>query len=141
MKLLERTFNIASPKQLGIILFEKLKLVDKPKENQNRTVQYGRRCIVLFGKRPRNHSKCIGLQRSCQTKKHLCRCTARTSFRVQGTFHTEYMQTVAATGRLSSNNPNLQNIPIRTERGRQVRKAFVPRNEGVHPFSSRLFSN
>jgi DNA polymerase-1 len=46
-----------------------------------------------------------------------------------GRVHTDYMQTVAATGRLSSNNPNLQNIPIRTERGRQVRKAFVPRNE------------
>ena len=46
-----------------------------------------------------------------------------------GHVHTDYMQTVAATGRLSSNNPNLQNIPIRTERGRQVRKAFVPRND------------
>ena len=46
-----------------------------------------------------------------------------------GRVHTDYMQTVAATGRLSSNNPNLQNIPIRTERGRQVRKAFIPRNE------------
>src|SRR5690606_24065981 len=46
-----------------------------------------------------------------------------------GRVHTDYMQTVAATGRLSSNNPNLQNIPIRTERGRQVRKAFVPRDE------------
>jgi DNA polymerase-1 len=48
-----------------------------------------------------------------------------------GRVHTDYMQTVAATGRLSSNNPNLQNIPIRTERGRQVRKAFIPKKQGL----------
>ncbi len=54
-----------------------------------------------------------------------------------GRVHTDYMQTVAATGRLSSNNPNLQNIPIRTERGRQVRKAFIPRDED-YVFSQQI---
>ena len=58
-----------------------------------------------------------------------------------GRIHTQYMQAVAATGRLSSNNPNLQNIPIRTERGREVRKAFIPRDEKLCIVSSRLFSN
>ena len=58
-----------------------------------------------------------------------------------GRVHTDYMQTVAATGRLSSNNPNLQNIPIRTERGRQVRKAFIPRDEKLYAASCGLLSN
>ncbi|MFL1012440.1 DNA polymerase I [Flavisericum labens] len=122
-------FNIASPKQLGVVLFEKMKLVDKPKKTK--TGQYSTAEDVLsylakdheiiqsildfrgLSKLKSTYVDALPLQVNPETKR----------------IHTDYMQTVAATGRLSSNNPNLQNIPIRTERGRQVRKAFVPRNE------------
>ncbi|WP_460220074.1 DNA polymerase I [Psychroserpens sp. MEBiC05023] len=122
-------FNIASPKQLGVILFEKMKLVDKPKKTK--TGQYSTSEDVLSylakdHKIIRDILEYRGLAKLKSTYVDALPLQVdETTHRV----HTDYMQTVAATGRLSSNNPNLQNIPIRTERGRQVRKAFVPRNE------------
>ena len=122
-------FNIASPKQLGPILFEKLNLVDKPKKTK--TGQYSTAEDVL-SYLAKDHQIVRDILLYRQYKK------------LQSTYvdalpeeinpktkrvHTVYAQAVAATGRLSSNNPNLQNIPIRTERGREVRKAFIPRNE------------
>lgn len=122
-------FNIASPKQLGDILFGKLKLIDKPKKT--RTGQFSTAEEVLSDlekdhKIIRDVLEYRGLAKLKSTYVDaLPNEIAPSTQRV----HTEYMQTVAATGRLSSNNPNLQNIPIRTERGRQIRKAFIPRNE------------
>ena len=122
-------FNIASPKQLGIILFEKLKLVDKPKKTK--TGQYATsEDILSYLAKEHDIIKDIleyrGLAKLKSTYVDALPLQVEES---TGRVHTDYMQTVAATGRLSSNNPNLQNIPIRTERGRQVRKAFIPRNE------------
>ena len=125
----EEEFNIASPKQLGVILFEKLKLVDKPKKTK--TGQYSTAEDVLsFLAKDHEFVQSIldyrGLAKLKSTYVDALPTQIEPSTK---RVHTDYMQTVAATGRLSSNNPNLQNIPIRTERGRQVRKAFVPRNE------------
>ncbi|MBT8185446.1 MAG: DNA polymerase I, partial [Eudoraea sp.] len=122
-------FNIASPKQLGEILFNKMKLVDKPKKT--RTGQYSTAEDVLSylakdHKIIRNVLEYRGLSKLKSTYVDALPEQVAPS---TGRVHTDYMQTVAATGRLSSNNPNLQNIPIRTERGRQVRKAFIPRDE------------
>ncbi|WP_417858207.1 DNA polymerase I [Xanthomarina gelatinilytica] len=122
-------FNIASPKQLGDILFDKLKLVDKPKKTK--TGQYATsEDILSYLAKDHDIIKHIleyrGLAKLKSTYVDALPLQVAPS---TGRVHTDYMQTVAATGRLSSNNPNLQNIPIRTERGRQVRKAFIPRNE------------
>lgn len=122
-------FNIGSPKQLGEILFDKLKLVDKPKKT--RTGQYSTAEDVLS-----YLAKEHGIIRDVLDYRGLTKLKSTyvdaLPLQVEpstGRVHTDYMQTVAATGRLSSNNPNLQNIPIRTERGREIRKAFIPRND------------
>jgi len=121
-------FNIASPKQLGVILFEKLKLVDKPKKTKTGQYSTAEDVLSYLAKDHdiiQNILDYRGLSKLKSTYVDALPLQVETS---TGRVHTDYMQTVAATGRLSSNNPNLQNIPIRTERGRQVRKAFVPRN-------------
>lgn len=123
-----KTFNIASPKQLGEVLFDELKIVDKAPKTA--TKQYSTAEDVLqkmIDKHPivslileyRSLSKLISTYLEALPK-----LISSTTNRL----HTTFNQTVTATGRLSSNNPNLQNIPIRTERGREMRKAFVPRN-------------
>ena len=122
-------FNIASPKQLGDILFDKMKLVDKPKKTK--TGQYATsEDILSYLAKDHDIIQHIldyrGLAKLKSTYVDALPIQVEAS---TGRVHTDYMQTVAATGRLSSNNPNLQNIPIRTERGRQVRKAFIPRSE------------
>jgi DNA polymerase-1 len=122
-------FNIASPKQLGIILFEKLKLVDKPKKTK--TGQYATSEDIL-SYLAKDHAIIQHILEYRGLAKLKSTYVDALPTQVEPTtqrVHTDYMQTVAATGRLSSNNPNLQNIPIRTERGRQVRKAFIPRDE------------
>ena len=123
------TFNLASPKQLGPILFEKLKLVDKPKKTK--TGQYSTAEDVLSGLAKDHPIVADILEWRSMSKLQSTYVTALpeeinpTTQRV----HTVYNQAVAATGRLSSNQPNLQNIPIRTERGQQVRKAFIPKDD------------
>ena len=122
-------FNIASPKQLGEILFEKLKLVDKPKKT--RTGQYSTAEDVLsyLAKDHQIIQDVLEYRGLSKLKSTYVDALPEQVEPATGRVHTDYMQTVAATGRLSSNNPNLQNIPIRTERGRQVRKAFIPKNK------------
>ena len=122
-------FNLASPKQLGLILFDKLKLIDKPKKTK--TGQYSTAEDVLsYLAKDHPIIKEILDWRSLQKLQNtyvdaLPNEIDSKTRRV----HTVYNQAVASTGRLSSNNPNLQNIPIRTERGKQVRKAFIPRDD------------
>ncbi len=123
-------FNLASPKQLGEVLFDKMK-IGGTKQKKTKTGQYATGEEVLsylandnpivkdildwrqMVKLQSTYIEALPTQVDSKTKR----------------VHTDYMQTVAATGRLSSNNPNLQNIPIRTERGRQIRKAFIARDE------------
>ncbi|MCB2219753.1 MAG: DNA polymerase I [Bacteroidetes bacterium] len=122
-------FNIASPKQLGEILFEKLNIVEKAKKTK--TGQFSTSEDVLqklINKHPIIQN--ILDYRSLTKLKSTYVDTLPDMVNPRtGRIHTSYNQAVAATGRLSSNNPNLQNIPIRTERGREIRKAFVPRSD------------
>lgn len=123
------SFNLSSPKQLGDILFEKLKLLSKPKKTK--TGQYATSEEVLSqlaSEHPivANVLEFRALQKLQST---YIEALPREVNPRTGRVHTTFMQAVTATGRLSSNQPNLQNIPIRTPRGSQIRKAFVPRNQ------------
>ncbi len=122
-------FNIASPKQLGVILFEKMKLVDKPKKTKTGQYSTAEDVLSYLAKDHEIIRNILEFRGLSKLKSTYVDALPLQIEEATGRVHTDYMQTVAATGRLSSNNPNLQNIPIRTERGRQVRKAFVPRNE------------
>jgi len=122
-------FNIASPKQMGIILFEKLKLVDKPKKTKTGQYKTSEDILSYLAKDHEIIRNILEYRGLAKLKSTYVDALPLQVEEATGRVHTDYMQTVAATGRLSSNNPNLQNIPIRTERGRQVRKAFIPRNE------------
>ncbi|WP_308993114.1 DNA polymerase I [Mariniflexile litorale] len=122
-------FNIASPKQLGDILFDKLKLVDKPKKTKTGQYATGEDILSYLAKDHDIIQHILDYRGLAKLKSTYVDALPNQVEPSTGRIHTDYMQTVAATGRLSSNNPNLQNIPIRTERGRQVRKAFIPRSE------------
>jgi DNA polymerase-1 len=122
-------FNIASPKQLGEILFDKLKLVDKPKKTKTGQYATSEDILSYLAKEHDIIKDILEYRGLAKLKSTYVDALPNQVEQLTGRVHTDYMQTVAATGRLSSNNPNLQNIPIRTERGRQVRKAFIPRDE------------
>ncbi|MCB0451619.1 MAG: DNA polymerase I [Aequorivita sp.] len=123
------TFNIASPKQLGDILFEKMKLIDKPKKTKTGQYSTAEDVLSYLAKDHKIIADVLEYRGLTKLKSTYVDALPGQVEPTTGRVHTDYMQTVAATGRLSSNNPNLQNIPIRTERGREVRKAFIPRNE------------
>jgi len=122
------TFNLASPKQLGIVLFEKLQLVEKPKKTKSGQYATGEEILSKLA----SENKIVEdiLEWRSLQKLRSTYVDALPSLVDEKThrIHTTYSQTVAATGRLSSINPNLQNIPIRTKRGREIRKAFIPKN-------------
>jgi DNA polymerase-1 len=122
-------FNVSSPRQVGEILFEYLKIVDKPKKTK--TGQYATGEDVL-GKLEKAHpivSKILDYRELNKLKNTYVDTLPELVHPATGRIHTSFNQVVAVTGRLSSDNPNLQNIPIRTERGRQIRKAFIPRDK------------
>lgn len=121
-------FNIGSPKQLGEILFDKMKLVEKPKKTKTGQYSTAEDVLSYLAKDHPIIQKVLDYRGLSKLKSTYVDALPE-QVASDGRVHTDYMQTVAATGRLSSNNPNLQNIPIRTERGRQVRKAFVPRDK------------
>lgn len=127
-KMAGTTFNIASPKQLGEVLFEVMKISDKAKKTK--TGQYATGEDVLEKLASTNPIvEHILIFRELQKLKNTYVDPLPTMINpLTGKIHTSYNQVVAATGRLSSDKPNLQNIPIRTEKGREVRKAFIPRN-------------
>jgi DNA polymerase-1 len=123
------SFNISSPKQLGEVLFDHLKIVEKPKQT-SKTKQYSTGEEVLQ-KLLHTHpivQKILDYRSLTKLKSTYVDTLPALINQRTGRIHTTYNQAVAATGRLSSNNPNLQNIPVRTDRGREIRKAFVPRN-------------
>jgi DNA polymerase-1 len=121
-------FNIASPKQLGEILFGKLKLVAKPKKTKTGQYSTAEDVLSYLGKDHKIIRDVLEYRGLAKLKSTYVDALPEQVEPTTQRVHTDYMQTVAATGRLSSNNPNLQNIPIRTERGREVRKAFIPRD-------------
>ncbi|MEL4307260.1 DNA polymerase I [Joostella sp. CR20] len=123
------TFNLASPKQLGPILFDKLKLVDKPKKTKTGQYSTAEDVLSYLAKDHQIVADILEWRQLNKLKSTYVDALPNEVNKKTNRIHTVYSQAVAATGRLSSNNPNLQNIPIRTERGREVRKAFVPRNE------------
>ena len=128
-KLAGTKFNISSPKQVGEILFEYLKITDKAKKTK--TGQYATGEDVL-SKLENAHpivSKILDYRELVKLKSTYVDAIPDLVNPNTHHIHTSFNQVVAVTGRLSSDNPNLQNIPIRTERGRQIRKAFIPRNK------------
>ena len=124
------TFNLASPKQLGDILFDKLK-IGGAKQKKTKTGQYatGEEILSYLEKDNPIVKDILEWRQMVKLQSTYIDALPNQVDKKTGRVHTDYMQTVAATGRLSSNNPNLQNIPIRTERGRLIRKAFIPRDE------------
>lgn len=129
-QLAETEFNIGSPKQLGEILFDKMKLGgEKPKKTK--TGQYATGEDILLGLASEHEiaRKILDYRVFDKLRSTYVEALPKMISQYDGRIHTDYRQAVAATGRLSSNNPNLQNIPIRTEKGKLIRKAFVARNE------------
>lgn len=123
-------FNLASPKQLGDILFDKLK-IGGAKQKKTKTGQYatGEEVLSYLANEHQIVRDILEWRQMVKLQSTYIDALPNQVDEKTGRVHTDYMQTVAATGRLSSNNPNLQNIPIRTERGRQIRKAFIARDE------------
>ncbi|NQY66147.1 MAG: DNA polymerase I [Flavobacteriales bacterium] len=136
IELAGREFNLSSPKQLGEILFDELKIDDKAKKTK--TGQYSTSEDVLLKLESKHEiiPKILDYRSLTKLKSTYVDALPELVNPNTNRIHTSYMQAVAATGRLSSINPNLQNIPIRTERGREVRKAFIPRNENFTLFSA-----
>ncbi len=123
-------FNLASPKQLGDILFDKLK-IGGAKQKKTKTGQYatGEEVLSYLANEHQIVKDILEWRQMVKLQSTYIDALPNQVDKITGRVHTDYMQTVAATGRLSSNNPNLQNIPIRTERGRLIRKAFIARDE------------
>ncbi|HAE66632.1 MAG TPA: DNA polymerase I [Sphingobacterium sp.] len=122
-------FNIASPKQLGEVLFDKLQLDPKAKKTKTGQYKTGEDVLLALAHKSDIVQDILNFRQMQKLKSTYVDALPELINPETGLIHTSYNQAVAATGRLSSTNPNLQNIPIRTERGREVRKAFIPRSE------------
>lgn len=132
-------FNISSPKQLGYILFEKLLLDPKAKKTKTKQYSTGEEILVNLQDKHPIINKILehrGLKKLLST---YVDALPKLINPATGKLHTSFNQTIAATGRLSSTNPNLQNIPIRDESGREIRKAFIPSDQN-HLFLSADYS-
>lgn len=121
-------FNIASPKQLGEVLFDKLQLDPKAKKTKTGQYQTGEDVLLALAAKSDIVQDILEYRQLQKLRSTYVDALPQLINTRTGRVHTSYNQAVAATGRLSSNNPNLQNIPIRTERGREVRKAFIARD-------------
>jgi DNA polymerase-1 len=122
-------FNIGSPKQLGEVLFDKMKLLEKPKKTKSGQYATGEDVLQSLAAEHEIAKRILDYREYDKLRSTYVEALPKMISQFDGRIHTDYRQAVAATGRLSSNNPNLQNIPIRTEKGRQIRKAFVARND------------
>ncbi|MBK7677950.1 MAG: DNA polymerase I [Chitinophagaceae bacterium] len=123
-------FNLASPKQLGEVLFDKLKLDASAKKTKTGQYQTGEDVLLkLAVKGHQIVDDILTFRELTKLKSTYVDALPQMINRKTGRVHTSYGQAVAVTGRLQSNNPNLQNIPVRTERGKEVRKAFIPRDD------------
>lgn len=122
-------FNVDSPKQLGDVLFEHLKITNKAKKTKTGQYATSEDVLVKFKDTHEIVPKILDYRQAKKLKSTYVDPLPTMCDPIDGRIHTHFMQTVAATGRLSSNNPNLQNIPIRTESGREIRKAFIARDK------------
>ncbi len=122
------TFNIGSPKQLGEVLFDKLKVSEKAKRTKTKQYSTSEEVLTRLADKHPIINKILEHRSLSKLKSTYADALPKLISEDSGRIHTSFNQTVAATGRLSSNKPNLQNIPIRTEEGRLIRKAFVPRD-------------
>ena len=126
----EAPFNLKSPKQLGEVLFDQLKLIDKPKKTATGQYQTNEQVLQsLTGLHP-IIEEILEFREVTKLKNTYVDALPEAVSRVTGRIHTTLHQIMTATGRLASSNPNLQNIPIRSASGREIRKAFVPEKEG-----------
>ncbi len=123
-------FNLASPKQLGEVLFEKLQIDPKAKKTKTGQFATGEDVLQKLAHNNPIVADILGFRELTKLKSTYVDALPEMINSKTGRVHTSYAQAVAVTGRLSSNHPNLQNIPIRSSRGREIRKAFIPREEG-----------
>ena len=121
-------FNLASPKQLGEVLFDILKLDSKAKKTKTGQYATGEDVLSKMAAKHKIVDDILNFREFTKLKSTYVDAIPALINQKTGRIHTSYAQAVAVTGRLSSTNPNLQNIPIRSERGREIRKAFVPRD-------------
>lgn len=122
------TFNLNSPKQLGVVLFEKLKLSDKPQKTKTGQYKTNEQVLQSLSGTHGIIDAILEYRELGKLKSTYVDALPKQVHAKTGRVHTRYLQTGAATGRLSSIEPNLQNIPIRTEKGREIRRAFIPRD-------------
>src|SRR3990170_4570031 len=132
-------FNIGSPKQLGDVIFDKMKLIEKPKKTKSGQYATGEDILVALAPKHDIARKILDFREYEKLRSTYVDALPRMISKTDGRVHTDYRQAWAVTGRLSSNNPNLQNIPIRTEKGRLIRKAFIARS-GEFLFMSADYS-
>ena len=127
-------FNINSPKQLGEVLFDLLRIVEKPKKTK--TGQYQTNEEVLSELAPDHPivQEILQYRQLTKLKNTYLDALPNDVYTLTGRIHTSFSQAVTTTGRLSSQNPNIQNIPVRTEEGRQIRQAFIPKSGFNFPF-------
>ncbi len=125
----ETDFNLDSPKQLGEVLFDKMKISSKAKKTKTGQYQTSEDALEQFRNDHPIINKILEYRQNKKLKSTYVDPLPTLRDVKDGRVHTNYMQTVAATGRLSSNNPNLQNIPIRTQKGKEIRKNFIARSE------------
>jgi DNA polymerase-1 len=121
-------FNIGSPKQLGEILFDKLKIEEKPKKTQTKQYSTSEEVLQKYITRHPIVAKVLEYRGLTKLLNTYVEALPELIHDKTGRVHTSYNQAVTSTGRLSSTNPNLQNIPIRTDLGQEIRKSFVPRD-------------
>jgi DNA polymerase-1 len=129
-------FNVSSPKQVGEVLFEILQIVEKPKKTKTGQYATGEEVLAKLVHKHEIVGKILDYRELVKLKNTYVDTLPLLINPRTGRIHTSYNQVVAVTGRLSSDNPNLQNIPIRTLRGREIRKAFIPRSDQFVLFSA-----
>lgn len=129
-------FNVSSPKQLGEVLFEVMKIDKKPKKTPTGQYATGEDILLTYEAEHSIVKNILDFRELQKLKSTYVDALPALLSPTTGRIHTSYNQAVTATGRLSSTNPNLQNIPIRTPRGREIRKAFIPTDENYRIFSA-----
>ncbi|MCG8573531.1 MAG: DNA polymerase I [Flavobacteriales bacterium] len=129
-------FNLDSPRQLGEVLFDQMQIDTKAKKTKTGQYKTDEQTLLKLEGKHEIIPLILNYRSLRKLKSTYIDSLPEMVNEKTGRVHTSYMQTVAATGRLASNNPNLQNIPIRTEKGREIRKAFIPKEEGYQLLAS-----